>query len=129
MALVNKGLGAPVIISRGRKGERPDFYPARIVDQAQMVVAPNGRLNEIATVIAYQPTLEGEMRLASFPHNLAFAYDRSERVEALDGTPSAPKTWKELIADQTAQTLKFLAGRPESVDSIDVADLTDPAGA
>lgn len=124
MALANKRIGAPILVSIGRRGERPDLYPGRIVSQPQMAVV-NSRPGEFATVITVQTNLDGDEYLAERVHNLAFAFDRSERIPLLDGVPTQPKTWQELVAEKAKATLEFMQSRPESVGSMDLADVAE----
>lgn len=113
MALVNKRVGSPITISIGRRGEKPDLIPAKIVS-APVMTNQNGRTAEVATVITAQKNLAGETYLGERVHNLAFAFDRSERVELLDGTAEQPKSWQELIAERQRASLEYFATRPDS---------------
>jgi len=121
MALANKRVGSKITISIGRRGERPDLIPAVIVGAPQMVLA-NGRMQEVASVITLQKNLAGDDYLGERVHNLAFAFDRSERVELLDGDTSKPKTWQELAHEKQAATLAFFASRPESTQVVDLSE-------
>lgn len=123
MAVTSTRVGAPIVISIGRRGLRPDLYPARIVGPAQMVVS-NGRTQEMAKVIVHQQNLAGESYLAERVQNLAFAFDRSERDEMLDGSPASPKTWQDLVKERAAATLQFLASLPESGQEISADELS-----
>lgn len=114
MALTTNRVGAPITISIGRKGERPDLYPARIVEPAQLMVGRNGQPQQVAKVIVHQQNLAGEDYLAERIHNLNFAFDRTKPDAMLDGTPSAPKTWQDLVKERASATLAFLATLPES---------------
>lgn len=122
VAVANTRVGAKISISIGRKGERPDLYPARIVGLPQMV-PNNGRMQEVAKVIVDQTNLAGEHYLAERIHNLAFAYDRQEPCELLDGPATQPKTWQELVAERTQSALAFVMGLPETGQSVEADQL------
>lgn len=114
--------GAKIQFSLGHKGERPDWYDARIVGPVRTEMI-NGRLSDVAPVIYERETLAGEKILADRLQNLAFAFDRQERNVALDGTREAPKTYQELIGDRVAQAKEYLNSLPESQAATDVAEL------
>lgn len=125
MALINKRLGAAIVASIGRKGEAPDLYPARIVGQPEKIVV-NGRVQEVAEIVFEATSLQsGEKYLATRIHNLAFALDRSEVSEMLDGTESAPKSWQELVREQSAKALAFAMGRPSAAATLSVEEVTE----
>lgn len=127
MALISKRLGAAIVASIGRQGEAPDLYPARIVGQPQMV-ATNGRVKEMASIVFEATSLQtGEKYLATRIHDLQFAFDRSDPVESLDGTEAAPKSWQDLVREQSAKALAFAMGRPSAQATLSVEDVTDPA--
>ena len=125
MALINSGKGAPITITVGRRGERPDFIPARIVGDVRDVTLENGRNAQLATVITYQATRDGELYLGERQdHNLAFAFDRFDRVEALDGTNEEPKSWQELVVEKQRSLMEFLMKRPSSeAQTVSVEDV------
>ena len=124
MPVSNPRPGAAITISLGRAGEAPDFYPSRIVGQPQMV-SVNGRLQEVAKVISLRTNLAGEHYLQERPQNLAFAFDRSERIEALDGSEHEPKAWQTLVAESAKAAMAFAKSRqaPQSVALDEIADL------
>lgn len=122
MSLINKALGAKITISLGQKGARPDLISARIVSQPT-VQSINGRLAEVASVITAAHTLDGVAYLGERLHNLAFAFDRSDSVEMLDGPASSPMSWQDLAKAKQAATLAYFATRPESVDVVSMDDI------
>lgn len=124
MAVLNKILGAPIIISIGGRGEKPDLYPARLAGQPTLTVV-NGRPSIFAEVIALQTNSDGEAYLAQRVHNLAFAFDRTERVEPLDGPRTQPKSIQELVAEQGRKALEFAMNRPERVSEMALDDVLD----
>lgn len=119
MALQNKRVGAPIMISIGRRGERPDLIDSRIAS-APTIVLQNGRPKEMVTVITAQQNLAGETYLGERVHDLAYAFDRSQRNELLDGPAGQPKSMQELIAEKSAATLKFFQDRPESAVAVEL---------
>ena len=125
MALVNKRLGAAIIASIGSAGQRPDFYDAKIVDQPRTIIGANGRVQDVATVIYDATNLEGEHYLAERVHNLAFAFDRTERNERLDGPATQPKSWQQLVAERNEASRAFLMSRPEAADTMDLSMVSD----
>lgn len=123
MALINKNLGARILASIGRRGEQPDVRPARIVGQPFPMRDERGRVGTYAEIIEIRKNTAGEEYLAQRTHNLAFAFDRFDRVPRLDGTDDQPKTWQELVREQQAEFMAFAAGLPASDAALDVADL------
>lgn len=114
MALLNKGIGAKIFFSIGHRGEQPDKYAGRIVTPVRVDMTPKGPV-ETATIITLQTNLNGEEYLNERVANLRFAWDRTEDVEALDGTESAPKTVQALVAERMAGLDAFLASREQSL--------------
>ena len=113
MAVSNPRTGAPIDISRGRKGERGDIYPARITGEA-VVAYKGGRPQMLVPIVALQVSRAGDEYLAADLFNLAFAFDRSERCIALDGPSTQPKTVQELVAEANAAARAHLMTLPES---------------
>jgi hypothetical protein len=113
MAVTNKSLGAKITASIARRGFAPNIYNGVIVGTPQIVTQPNGRMNVVAEVILAQTSLQtGERYLSAKTHNLAFAYDRAERDEMLDGSADAPKSWQDLVREQGAASLAFQMSKP-----------------
>jgi hypothetical protein len=126
-------LGSKVTISRGWKGQRPDFYPGVIVSEPK-IERVNGRLIRTADVITAQPTQAGELRLAKRIEDLAFAFDArrpgAENVPLLDGPTHAPRTVQEIVKAQAIAAMEYLESRPATVAAMDLADVAlDTAGA
>lgn len=119
MALINKRPGAKIFFSIGRAGQTPDKYPGTIVSPVTVSMTPQGPV-ETATIITLQENLQKESYLNERVANLRFAWDRTENVEALDGSDSAPKTVAQLVADRMAGLDAFLASREQSL-SVDAA--------
>ena len=123
MAVINTHPGAPLTISIGKKGFRPDFYAARIVG-AVRTVRENGRTNQVAPVIYEAKNLAGETYLAERPdHNLAFAIDREELCPLLDGSMNEPKPWQELVKERAKGLMAFLMTLPEDGQVVEVDQL------
>lgn len=122
MAVANTRVGAKIDISIGRRGQKPDIYPARIVGLPQMV-ATGGRMQEVAKVIVDQTNLAGEHYLAERIHNLAFAFDRQEPCELLDGPASQPKTWQELVAERAQAAKAYVLSLPETGQVVEADQL------
>lgn len=120
MALINKRTGAKIFFSIGRRGETPDKYAGKIVSPVTVSMTPQGPV-ETATIITVQTNLQGEEYLNERVANLRFAWDRTESVEALDGTESEPKTVAQLVADRMAGLDAFLAGREQSLSVAEAA--------
>ena len=93
-------IGSKITISIGRRGEKPDFYPATIVSEPTEKRI-DGRLVRVADVISAQATLAGDLRLANRLHDLAFAFPARRAadgwVELLDGPKDAPLSVGQLI--------------------------------
>jgi hypothetical protein len=124
---VNKRLGAAIVATIGRGGEAPDAYAARLVGQPQIVVS-NGRAKEMAAIVYEATSLQtGEKYLATRIHDLQFAFDRDQPVESLDGTESAPKSWQDLVREQSQKALAFAMGRPSAPASLSVQDIEPEA--
>lgn len=124
MALINKRIGAPATVTRGRKGERPDFYPGKLVSQPETIIGANGRPMVVADVITLETNRNDEEYLAYRPaQNLAFAFDRFDRVEQLDGTTTEPKTWQQLVAEQAKAAMAHLMARPASTNEVALDDI------
>ena len=123
MSVINKNLGARIAASLGRAGERPDLKPAVIVGRPEMT-AVNGRMGLYAEIVFVQKNLSGEEYLAQRIHNLAFAFDRKDLHPLLDGTEQAPKSWQEVVKEQSASALAFAMGRPEGapIQSLNVTE-------
>lgn len=128
MALLNKRTGAKVYFSIGRRGEQPDRYPARIVSNITVSPGPRGPM-ETATVITLQQNLQGETYLNERVADLRFVLDRTEQVEALDGTEEAPKSVAALIAERQAGLDQFLASREQSISVADLGAMNDESAA
>lgn len=129
MSVISKRLGSAIVASIGRQGEAPDLYPARITGTPEKVVV-GSRVKEMAEIVYEATSLQtGEKYLATRIHDLQFAFDRSEPCEALDGTEATPKSWQELVREQSAKALAFAMGRPSAAQSLNAEDLTeaDPA--
>jgi len=125
MALANANPGHPITISIGKRGQRPDLIAARVAGQP-VIAYRNGRPELLAPVITVQKSLAGETYLGERMHNLQFAFDRTERVELLDGTSEAPKSLADLIKEKSASTLAFFATRPVGVSAVmDMDSLLD----
>lgn len=121
------GLGDKITITRGRRGERPDFYASTIVGQPELQRI-NGRLTRVADVISARTTLAGELILdGPTPHDLAFALPvrtkGNEHVELLDGPIGSPLTVTELVQKAMQATVEFLASRPASVSEMSLDDV------
>jgi len=126
MALQNSKIGSKVFFSIGRRGEMPDKYAGRIVSPVTVSDGPKGP-RQTATIITLQQNLQGDDYLNERVADLRFAWDRTETVEALDGTESEPKTVGQLIADRATGLDAFLASREQSLDvsAADAAPASD----
>lgn len=122
MAVTNTRPGAPIVITKGRKGHQPDQYMARITGEARVAFKDN-RPQLVAPVVYLGRSAAGVDFLAEDLQNLQFAFDRSERVIALDGTADHPKSWQELVADRAASALAYLKTLPESGQMVGIDDL------
>ena len=120
MALINKRMGARIFFSIGRRGEQPDVYPARIVSPITVTVGPKGPM-ETATIVTLQKNLEGEEYLGERVANLLYSWDRTEFVDALDGTPDEPKSVQEVVADRMAALAAHRASLAQSVSVDEIA--------
>lgn len=119
--------GQKVTITRGRKGERPDFYATTIVSEPTLERIA-GRLTRVADVISARTTLAGDVILdGPRPHDLAFAMPvrvaGQEHVEILDGPKGQPYTVNELLSKAAQATADFLARRPASVNEVSLDDV------
>jgi hypothetical protein len=124
MAPTSSQVGTPIVATIGWKGQRPDLYAAKIVGPTALVMN-NGQPIEVARIIMVQKNLAGEEYLAERLHNLQFAFDRSERVELLDGTAKQPKSWQQLVQDRQTATLAYFATRPESDNAVALDSLPE----
>ena len=121
MALVSPRLGAKATISLGRRGEAPSLYPAVQVSAAEMQPVPGRnflqRVAEFVYVAINRTT--GEEYLARKVHALNFALDRDQSnfVEILDGTPDAPKSWQQVVKEQSEDALAFAMNRGSASES------------
>lgn len=122
MAVLNTGIGAPLTISIGWKGQRPDFYPARVVSPVS-VRRENGRTIREATVIYVAKNLAGETYLAERDHNFAFAFDRDELCALLDGSANQPKTMQALVKERAQGLMAHLMQLPETGQSVAIDEL------
>jgi hypothetical protein len=111
MALTSTGLGAKIFASIGRRGERPDLIPARLASQPMQMTDTKGRPYIGCNVITAQRNLAGEEYLSERVHNLAFAFDRTDNVELLDGAPDSPLSIADLIRNKQQSQLAFSMSR------------------
>lgn len=128
MALLNKRPGAKVYFSIGRRGETPDKYAGRIVSAITVSPGPRGPM-ETATIITQQENLQGVSYLNERVADLRFVTDRTEQVEALDGTEEEPKSVANLVADRQAGLDQFLASRDQSISVADLGAMNDESAA
>lgn len=115
MALINARLGARVMSSIGRHGEKPDAYAGRIASHPIVTMTPRGPV-KTATLIEYRQNQEGEWFLGEREANLLYSRDRTETVEALDGSEQEPKSVVQLIAERAEALDAFLASRAQEAD-------------
>ena len=126
--LLNERPGAKVYFSIGRRGEQPDVYPAKIVSPITVNSGPRGP-QKTATIITLQPNLQGDLYLGERVVDLRFCRDRTEQVEALDGTETEPKSVANLIAERNAGLDAFLASRDQSMSVAELGAQNDEAAA
>lgn len=118
--LRNTQPGARIVITIGRKGQKPDEYPARLAEAPHFETV-NGQPVRMATVLAQFKTLAGETYIKERLHNLRFSFDRAELVEMLDGTAENPKSIGELISEAQESVRAYW----DSLPSADVITLTE----
>jgi len=122
MSASNTRVGARIFVPLGRQGQAQDMVPARVVGPSQ-IAFQNGRAVEVAKVVMFKTTLQGDQILQERLHNLYFTFDRTERIEELDGTAEAPLSAIDLMKRAAAQLVTWLASREQAVD----ADALDEA--
>lgn len=120
MALINRALGAPIFSSIGKRGERPDVYGSRIAGPVTLHFV-NGRPTEFVNVIELRTNRNDEQYLAERLVNLQYAWDRTEPIEQLDGTPDAPKTLQMLAAERMANLEAFRSTQGQEVSIEELA--------
>jgi len=122
MAVTNPSIGAKIITTIGRKGQKPDEYPARVSGQP-FSENVNGRTVLRVPVIEEATNLAGEKYLRERVASLFFSFDRSEPNVALDGTAGAPKSMAQLMADLNKQALERLRSLPEGGQELAVDEI------
>ena len=118
--LLNAQPGAPVEWTIGPAGQAADTWAARLANAPKFGTDDRGREGEVVTIITLQKNLAGEEFLGERTVQARFLFDRTYRVEQLDGTADKPKTIQELIMDRQNATKEFLATRAatQSLDAL-----------
>lgn len=112
--LLNSRVGAPVEWTIGSQGQAADTWAARLATEPNYGMDDRGRPGIVATIITSQKSREGTEFLGERTVQVRFLFDRTYRVEALDGTKDHPKTIQELIQDRQTSMKEFLANRAAS---------------
>lgn len=124
--LLNARPGAPVEWTIGAAGQTADVWPARLATAPDFGTDDRGRQGIVATIITLQKSQEGVEFLGERTVQARFLFDRTYRIEQLDGTKEKPQTLRELIQARQDSVKAFLATRAQaqSLDAL-VAGLDD----
>lgn len=115
MSLTSKAVGSKIVATiRFAADAAPQMFDGVIVGQPTLMTQPTGRIVRVADVILVQENQQGEKYLSARIHNLNFAFDRSDRNELLDGPADKPKTWQELVREQSAEALAYSLAKAEA---------------